>query len=467
MGSIIEKFYSTSPIWFQQIMVAVYGWHWYHRRYSREFFPKLYQEFSTRDFWSLEKFLKYQEEQLNSLFKVSRNSPYYSSIFAEMELKPNISSFEILARFPFLSKGTLRTRGADLLTEKLPKGTMIFKSSGTTGTPTEIYFTRRFHSVSTAVAAVRSLGWGGVTHKERRVIFASRKICRYDQSKPPFYRYSPTENMAYASIYHLSQKFLPYYMDFLRSFQPAVIMGYPSALNIIAQYALEHNDMPTPAKVVITTAETVTQLAREAIETAWQCKVFDRYGAIEGCVFVSQCEHGRYHVSPEIGIVEIVDSTGHPVPPNVMGEVVCTGLQNLFQPLIRYRIGDVARWSTVQNCPCGREMPIIEAIEGRFEDICITSDGRKMLRFGRVFVGFDNIVEAQVIQEKLTLFVIKVVPTKSFGQHDIELIKNNMRLHVGDIEIQVKLVDAIHRTEAGKFKAVICNLTEEEKKAIR
>ncbi|MEJ7712195.1 MAG: AMP-binding protein [Pyrinomonadaceae bacterium] len=185
-------------------------------------------------------------------------------------------------------------------------------------------------------------------------MFGVRKVCRFDQKRPPFWRFSPAEDMAYASIYHLSPEFLPHYTKFLRSYQPRVMMGCPSALHTIAQYALESGDLPAPAKAVFTTSEAVTTQAREAIEQAWQCRVYDRYGAVEGCASASQCEHGRYHVSPEVGIIEIVDSEGRHCPPGVMGEMICTGLQNTLQPLIRYRIGDAARWATTQTCECGR-----------------------------------------------------------------------------------------------------------------
>jgi phenylacetate-CoA ligase len=275
------------------------------------------------------------------------------------------------------------------------------------------------------------------------------------------------ENMAYASIYHLSPTFLPAYMEFLRTYRPAVIMGYPSALYTIARYALDHDDLPAPAKAVFTTSETVLDYARKTIEDAWQCRVYDRYGAVEGCLFASQCEYDRYHISPEVGIIEIVDHEGQRVPLGVTGEVICTGLQNMLQPLIRYRIGDVAHWAIDQNCPCGRQMPILGAMEGRFEDICYTPDGRETLRFDTVFKGVEHIREAQVVQEKLNLFTIYIVPADRFDIHDIEKIQGNMRLHVGNIRTDVKLTDAIPRSASGKFRAVVCNLSLEEKKHIR
>jgi phenylacetate-CoA ligase len=306
-----------------------------------------------------------------------------------------------------------------------------------------------------------------LTYRDRRVMFGVRKVCRFDQDRPPFWRHSPAENMAYASIYHLSPKFLHHYIAFLRSYQPSNIMGYPSALHTIARYALDHKDLPPPAKAVITTSETVTAQARELIETIWQCRIYDHYSAVEGCLFVSQCEYGRYHISPEIGIIEIVDHQGRPVLPGIMGEVICTSLRNTLQPLIRYRIGDIARWASNPYCPCGRQMPCIEAIEGRFEDICYTSDGREMLRFDTVFKGVNRLRESQVVQEKLDEFTIYIVVSEGFDPCDIERIRSNMKSHVGNVQIKIKPIESIPRNGSGKFRAVICNLSVEEKRRLR
>lgn len=464
MAGLTDRIYFASPIWAQQIGVALFGLQWYRWRYNPHF-HRLVAELSLREHWALEQFTTYQDEQLGRLLIAAQKSPYYQQVFAEVGFHSGETPFEILRKLPLLSKETLRTRPKGLLTlQPVPKNVTVFKSSGTTGTPTEIYYSPEFHALELALPTVRNLGWAGVSYRARRVMFGVRKVSRFDQDKPPFWRFSPAEDMAYASIYHLSPKNIPAYLDFLRNYHPTMIMGYPSALHTLAQYALEHNYKPAPAKAIFTTSETVTELAREAIEDAWQCKIFDRYGAVEGCMFASQCEHGRYHVSPEAGVIEIINSKGHPCALGEMGEVVCTGLNNFLQPLIRYQNGDVARWAIDQACPCGRHMPILEAIDGRMEDICITLDGRQMLRFDTVFKGVINIREAQVIQESLALFTIRIVPTTTFGEHDIHKIKQNMRSHVGEANVNIQLVDQIERTSAGKFRAVICKLSREEKK---
>ncbi len=462
MAGLADTIYLNSPVKVQQLIVAGYGWWWYRRRFSSNF-HRLVKELKTRERWTQEQFRQYQEQRLEILLKAAADSSYYREVFSQSGINESMPAWEKFSLLPMLSKQTLRTRARDLLTKiPPPKGTSIFKSSGTTGTPTEIYYSPEMHAFELAVPEARNLNWAGVNHRDRRVMFGARKVCHFDQSHPPFWRFSPAEDLAYASIYHLSPQNLPSYIEFLNRFNPSVVMGYPNALKVVAKYALENGLPLSPAKAVFTTSETVTDQLRETIESAWQCKIFDRYGAVECCLFASQCEHGRYHVSPDVGIIEIIDDNGAPCPSGVIGEVVCTGLHNALQPLIRYRIGDAARWAVDQSCPCGRQMPILESIEGRIEDMCITPDGRRILRFDTAFKGVATIKEAQVVQEALDRFAVLVVPAEGYCEADGERIRQNMRLHVGDVKTEIRLVDSIPRTSSGKFKAVVSKVNRHE-----
>jgi phenylacetate-CoA ligase len=456
----------SSPVWLQSALVATYGCWWYSRRFGAHFRRRV-DELREHEHWTRDQFQAYQDTRLGHILRVASRSPYYGRLLVEAGVTPSISYREALARLPLLSKEELRTRPKELLTQPIPRGTVTFKSSGTTGTPTEIHYTREFHALETATIEARNLNWAGATYRDRRVMFGARKICRFQQDRPPFWRLSPAENMAYASVYHLSPAFLPAYIEFLRDFNPSVVMGYPSALYAVAQYALQHGKLPARAGAVFTSAERLDGHMRTAIESAWQCQVYDRYGAVEGCVSASQCAHGRYHVNPEVGILEILDARGRAVGPGIEGEVVCTGLHNELQPLIRYRIGDTARWAVDQSCRCGRMSPILEGIDGRLEDVCYTPDGRPIVRFDTVFKGVGTIRQAQVIQERLDLFSISIVPAKDFDAQDIDHIQENMRLHVGDVRVDVRCVDAIPLTDAGKFRAVMCRLSADDKTRVR
>ena len=284
-------------------------------------------------------------------------------------------------------------------------------------------------------------------------MFGVRKVCNFEQSKPPFWRSSPIEHLTYYSIYHLSPQHLPSYIAHLAEWKPKLIMGYPSALNLVAKHLLDH-DLRLEIPAAITTSETVTPAIRASIEQAFQGKLFDQYGAVEGTHFASQCEYGSYHVSPERGIVEILDGD-RPCAPGQEGRVVVTGLENFLQPLIRYEIGDVAYWAKDQQCKCGREMPILGGIQGRYEDYCTTPDGRRMLRFDTVFKGISSLVEAQVVQDAVDAFTINLVPTSQFSEADRDLLRSNFREHAGDVRVTLVELEAIPRTANGKFRAVI------------
>lgn len=465
--NIKDLIYNYSPIWAQQLYVALYGLWWYHRRFGT-LFHEFVAELKVREGWTQEQFHQYQEERLMMVLKAAWRSPYYQQVFANAGITQEMPPFQALRRMPLLSKESLRLHGRKLLTEKqVPKGTLILRSSGTTGTPSEIFFTKALHQMSMAWLEARARNWAGLTFKDRRIMFGVRKVCAFSQTRPPFWRISPAENMAYMSVYHLSPTFMPAYLEFIHKYRPKLIMGYPNSLYTLARFALAQDKLPPRATAVITTSETVTPAIREAIESAWQCKLYDTYGAVESCFFASECEHGRLHLSPDIGIFEILDSEGNPCPPGVVGEVVCTGLHNLLQPLIRYRIGDAAKWSPEMECPCGRHMPILQSVEGRIEDMCYTEDGRSILRFDTVFKGVETIREAQVIQEELGRFLINLVPDANFSQKDIEKIKYNMKLHVGDVILDIKEISHIPRTLGNKFRPVISKLSPDEIKAVR
>lgn len=463
MPTLKEELYLRCPFPLQQIAVSLWGWWWYHRRFNTHM-PIFVEELRAHEHWTADQFYAHQEMELNKIIEGARKSPYYADLFRQHGIERRLNPFEALSRIPILTKETLRTASRKLLTRSPPFRTIILGSSGTTGTPTEIYFTREFHAWWMSLTKARCHQWAGV-FRNRRVMFGGRKICAFAKDSPPFWHFSPAENLAYASIYHLSDKFLKSYIEFLRNFRPDLVEGYPSALAIVARYAIEKNFFPAPAKAICTVSESFSDINRKMMEKAWQCKVFDRYTSVEGGLFVSQCEFGRYHVSPEAGIIEIVDSDGQPVKHGTPGQVVCTGLRNELQPLIRYNIGDVARWSIEQDCLCGRKMPILEAIEGRLDDLCYTPDGKQIgvAAFSLVFKGVSHIREAQVVQESLRQFTVYVVPAAGFAQETINSIQRNMYSHVGKLQVDVKCVSAIPRSPSGKFRPVFCKLSQAEK----
>src|SRR5690606_22120872 len=94
------------------------------------------------------------------------------------------------------------------------------------------------------------------------------------------------------------------------------------------------------------------------------CRVVDEYGCTESGIIAFECPEGNRHIAGHNLYVEIIDpATGKVVPTGEHGEVVITELHARAMPIIRYRVGDLARIST-EKCRCGRATPVIADIVG-------------------------------------------------------------------------------------------------------
>ena len=172
MSARIDALYLSSPVWAQNAMVAGYGWWWRRRRFGPEF-QALVAGLRQRERWRRDQFHSYQTERLAEVLRAARKSRHYGPLLAGMDGAAE-SPWDVLRRLPMLSKEQLRSRATDLLTDAPPKDVLVFRSSGTTGTPTEIYYTRTFHALETAIIEARNLNWGHATYTDRRVMFGAR-----------------------------------------------------------------------------------------------------------------------------------------------------------------------------------------------------------------------------------------------------------------------------------------------------
>jgi phenylacetate-CoA ligase len=197
---------------------------------------------------------------------------------------------------------------------------------------------------------------------------------------------------------------------------------------------------------------------RCAIEETFATRVFDQYGQAEMQSFWYECEAGRMHAHPLAGVTEILRPDNTPAAPGEMGEVVLTGLVNHAMPLMRYRVGDTARFA-IESCPCGRGMPVIEEIGGRLDDFVYTRERGFLGRLDPVLKGVRNIVESQLEQESLDVLRVRFVPAPRFTAEDLQMLENNLRARVGrGIHLEFECTDRIPRSPNGKFRFVISRL---------
>jgi phenylacetate-CoA ligase len=213
--------------------------------------------------------------------------------------------------------------------------------------------------------------------------------------------------------------------------------------------------------VAIANAEPVSDVQRATIARAFGCPLRQTYGMAEKTVAAGECEAGRLHLWPEVGLLEVMEGE-QPVPAGTCGDLVCTSLLDEDMPLVRYRIGDRGTLDADTDCPCGRTLPLLQSIEGRRDDMVTTADGRRVGRLDSVFKSDLPIREAQIIQEAVDHLHIRYVADAGFSPDAARQIALRVRERLGDVRVTLEAVDAIPRAANGKFRAVMSRVSADD-----
>ena len=450
----LDRLYQAAPLWLQNMMVSFYGLYWHWSRFGGNYQAQE-KGYRHRERFSTEDWQHYQHQALQKLLpSCVYQVPYYRETWTYQEKAAALACD--LSTLPLLEKTPLRQNPRQFHRQgPKPFPQFVFHTSGTTGTPIATTYTLSEHRSIMALREVRSANWAGVSFKQPRATFSGRIIEPNPEEPQAVYRYNAAEKQVYFSAFHLKPSNAQAYVNALHKHGIVWMTGYTVSFFLLARFILEQNLPVPPLKAIITTSEKLTAEMRTTIEQAYHCPVYEEYSTVENAMFASQCNHGRLHLSPDAGIVEILRQDGSPCDPGEIGEVVTTCLVRSYQPLIRFRLGDLAAWDP-EPCSCGRHMPVIKEVVGRLEDVVTGPDGRQLVRFHGIFVDQPNIIEGQVIQETLDTFTVKIVPGGSFSQADITDIQHRMHQRLGSqIIVQVETVAKIPRTESGKFRTVI------------
>jgi phenylacetate-CoA ligase len=456
-----DRVYARLPVWAQHAAVTAYGAYWNRLRFGGHYAAHV-AGYARRDRFTRGEWDDWQRAQVKELLGVAlQHVPYYREQW-DAATRAAATSGE-LQGIPLLEKEPLRADARAFLRDDVrPVMPFVFHTSGSTGTPIASIWTADEYRNALALREVRSAGWAGVSFSRPRATFSGRIVVPDAESEGPYHRFNLVERQVYLSAFHLRRETAPTYLEALKRHRVEWLTGYAVSYYLLARFILEDNLAVPPLEAVVTTSEKVTPEMREVMERAYGCPVFEEYSTVENAVFASDCEHHRLHVSPDSGIVELLRADGTPAAPGEPGEVVTTCLLRTYQPMIRFRLGDLAVWDP-EPCPCGRAMPVLKEVLGRVEDVIVGPDGREMVRFHGVFVDLPHVREGQVVQETLTRVRVKVVPAAGYGTEDAREITNRMHQRLGPtVEIVVDPVDSIPRTKAGKFQPVVSLLASRQ-----
>jgi phenylacetate-CoA ligase len=424
---------------------------------------RLVEEALKREGWSPERWRSWQEERLAYvLHRAITQVPYYRAQWAERRRHGDRSSSELLENWPILEKEAVRENPHAFVADDCDVRQMFHEhTSGTSGTSLDLWWSRSTVRAWYALFEARWRRWYGVSRHDRWAMLGGQLVTSVNQRRPPFWVWNAGLNQLYMSSYHLAPDLIPHYLDALARYHVTYLFGYSSALYSLAQEAIRLKRRDLQIKVAITNAEPLFDHQREVISEAFQCPVRETYGMAEIVTAASECQLSQLHLWPEVGIVEL-SNDNHATGEVYSGELTCTGLLNSDMPLIRYRVGDRAAFSArSEPCRCGRALPLVASIDGRSDDVLLTTDGRQVGRLDPVFKDRLPVREAQIIQEALGSLRVRFVPAPGYTTLSGQSVIDRLRERMGPIEVVMEEVDRIPRTANGKFRAVISNLPRE------
>lgn len=457
----IIKLYYHLPYPLKVIAASFKGYELRSLRYSTET-ERLVEEALKRDYWSEKQWNKWREERLAFiLHRAATQVPYYRNHWQERRKNGDKAAWDLLQNWPILDKETLRRQPLAFVAEDCDIHKMYpDHTSGTTGTPLHIWLNRSTIQKWYAIFEARIRRWYDVSWKNSWGIFGGQTVVPINQNKPPYWVRNFGLNQTYFSVLHISPSTYQFYIEEIIKRKLTHLITYTNSLYYIAcGVPKSQQPIKSELRVIFTNAEPLYDFQRKKIEEVFGCPVKETYGLAEMVCQATECENGHMHWWPEAGRHEIVNEAGEQVNIGETGRLISTGLSNPDMPLIRYDTKDLAtRHTSDVPCECGRKLPLAGNFIGRQDDVILTRDGRKLTQLDTIFDPNSPLKEAQIVQNTLDDFVIRVVPDTGWSHKDANYLVKELQKHVGNVNVQVKEEKQIERTWAGKFRIIVSKL---------
>lgn len=319
----------------------------------------------------------HQQQQLQRLRKIIQYArdfiPYYQTGDSSMY---QIGKLSDLSRLPILTKQEVIDHFKTLQCAHLPRGGKaggITSSSGTTGRPVSVAQTERsmrmfsifrqrearwFRQDPTALAARMRFPQTFPRQKNGSLLANGETYTRKRWSHQGLYFETGPE--VCCNVENTRE----WQIEWLKKHRPKYLESPPT----IFEELIMANNQKKPVdslECLVGIGTVVTDSMRSIIERIFEIPIHQNYGMNEAGIVAARCSAQRYHIHTEHCFIEIVDQDGLPVKPGETGRVIVTPFKNLQMPLLRYDTGDLAI-AVEGACPCGRTLPSIGNIVGRY-----------------------------------------------------------------------------------------------------
>ncbi len=324
-------------------------------------------------------------EQAIEIFNIAKTkSPFYSKKYNDIR---DIKSYDDWLKIPFLNRDELYKntfpRSKDMLTRDL-KGVLITSTGGTSGMARYGVLTYKEWKKFVKVQAdsLNSIGIGSDDMVAN--LFVAGNLW------PSFFALAEVIEKIDATHLPISanievKKILKYIIEF----KPTVLLSLPTVFIFLADLILEQNLDASYVKTIAYAGEHMSDMTKSHLQKAFRkAKIHSLGYTSADCGLMGyqclECSSLEYHVPMDFQLIEIYNFEENRVSKiDESGEVVVTNLARSSLPIIRYRIGDMARFKK-SSCSCGDKNPIL-ILEGRAgEDF----------KIGGAYISMDSVEDA-------------------------------------------------------------------------
>lgn len=290
------------------------------------------------------------------------------SCFPTIDKQALLEHFDELVTVPDLKQENLREFDAREAADRKPyQGKYhVVHSSGSTGKPGYFVYDEDAWS-QMLLGIIRAALWGmsmpqilGLLMKRPRIVYIAATDGRYGGAMAVG---DGTRGVGASQLYLDIKTPVTEWISQLKAFKPNIVIGYPSAIKILAQL-MENGEVSLDAERVISCGEPLGTNLRIYLEKIFRTQVVNFYGSSESLAL-------GVETNPKDGMLLFDDMNVIEVENGVM---YLTCLYNYAQPLIRYRLSD----RLTLKAPAGGELPFTRAVGllGRNEDVLWFEDGR-------------------------------------------------------------------------------------------
>lgn len=383
------------------------------------------------------------------------NVPFHRRRFRELGLRPeDIRTPADLAALPVMTKADLR----DLPPSETTAGNIALSgcvdsaTSGSTGFPLRVFFTRRDYS-RLNMNWLRPLMAHGVKPWHRQLEISGPHNL---PGRKKWYQRVGLWRRGGVSIFSSPEE----WVEAWRGHRPEILYGYSGSLKLLARFVLERGIGDIRPRFVFGVSDLVDEECRELAPKAFGKPLVDLYGAAEGGCIAWECPVcAGYHVNADTVVVEFLRG-GRPAGGGEVGEIAITNLHSFAMPIIRYGLNDVG--VPAERPPvCGRGLPLMGIVEGRSDArIRLPSGGAlsPMFFFG-VMKPVEGLKTWRVVQDGSGRLTVYAVPAGDFPADGPDRIRRRVAEKIGEpVAVEVKLVRGIPSDPSGKVRAVISEL---------